>query len=162
MRSDRQTRVANDEVVLRDFLRWMLQEESGLSQIDVARQARVSQSVIQKYVSGTTFRKYGDLATYQKVTAAYPRQWSAYLHRHPHALQQIRRDFAWVLAAVGSTRSDGVEDPEMELALGYLHTILASAHGGFALQTLKAMTDFVSYDLTPNPPAPVTGSAPRS
>lgn len=92
--------VPGERMVIREFLEWLQDEDPDLSQSEIARRARLSQSVINKILVKTG--SPGNDAspdTYRLLAAAFSSRWAQFLKGHPDLRQQLLDQYAW---AVGS------------------------------------------------------------
>jgi hypothetical protein len=108
-----------DRVLLRGFLVWLMERTARLTQIEIARQAEVSQSVINKVLVGSGIRRYADIETYKKVAAAFSTEWVQYFREHPKPLETLRQDFDWVLAACSADQKFSAGDKTLAQRPGY-------------------------------------------
>lgn len=111
-------------MILRDFVNYLQQQDPRLSQCEVARRAKVSQSTINKIVIQIGSRM-PNLDTYKAVTGAFPTEWRAYLASHPEARRELARDFGWAVAA--NPLAEGPDDPLSREILAEASRVMESA-----------------------------------
>lgn len=124
-----------DRVLLRGFLAWLMDRTPKLTQIEIAREAEVSQSVVNKVLVGSGIRRYGDIETYRKIAAAFSTEWVQYFREHPRPLEQIRKDFDWVLLACSADQKLGLgagdkvlaQRPDYREALSHVNRIFTES-----------------------------------
>jgi transcriptional regulator with XRE-family HTH domain len=80
-----------------------LHRKEGLSQTKIAVRSGLSQGLIYKILAGIGTPQ---MRTYQKLAAAFPESWNAYLVRHPKFRKELAEAFGW---ATGPGLSTGIE-----------------------------------------------------
>ena len=89
-----------------------LHRKRSLSQTEIARRAGLSQGAIYKILTGIGRPQ---LATYQKLSRAFPEAWRDYLRRHPSFRRELADTVGWALDEPSDTKRV-LSDSVIELA----------------------------------------------
>lgn len=92
-------------VILRAFIAWLQEQRPELTQSEVGRRARVSQSFVSKLMRGSAVRD-PTVESHRQILGTFALDWVRFLAAHPTITTELERQYEWLRPVFGVDRPD--------------------------------------------------------